>query len=513
MMWAPLRAAAFLCMIMAVTADRISVAALYTGTGPNAAIGKQYSTAWTLWQKYVNNVLGGIVIGTTKYTVDVKLIDVGADTDAAAVQKVAAALQGLDSTTNYIFAPYGDALTEATALNAGGRLVLAPGTSGEWVTFNVTGRRFPNLFVTVPPTESYFNDVLLLHQQDGHKVVSFFWESRSELADMCSDAMTFARSQGMAVLDQVSVTDPTVDATANSQKIDSMLQQFTSSQPDLIVGCVTGKTCGTLLSKLASSSYTPLGVALSDCSGVSGVDTRFVITADVWSPLVRGVQYREDAGHPVGMYLTDIANHKESAEQFASAFTTESGGVAPTSQAAAALAAAYALHVAVKSSASLAASDVINRMSEVYISSSFFGPISFDSYGRARSPHITLQPTTKTSTQIIAPWETATADVTYPFPTVAQKKCLDAGKCSVHGVCQRDGTCKCSTGYVGSTCSTADIKFRTLLEEHHCRGLYAAVVILILLWIFSIIASIVALVGWRRVKRLLMEKIAQARGA
>eukprot|EP01012_Entosiphon_sulcatum_P016334 TRINITY_DN2124_c0_g1_i1.p1 TRINITY_DN2124_c0_g1~~TRINITY_DN2124_c0_g1_i1.p1 ORF type:complete len:555 (+),score=118.51 TRINITY_DN2124_c0_g1_i1:43-1707(+) len=504
----------------------VRIAALSTVSGRWADIAQYHRVSWQLWLDHIDQI-GGLKLSASTYGAEIVIIDVGANATTDMVARTTNATKdiatGAYGTVHAIIAPYSSTLTALVPPLANHLPVFAPGaaadsvyvcdSSGTGQCYNSSSdppRRYNNLLGTLASATNYFDITLSLARIHRVKKIALVWDDSTFGNETCTGAKAKAEEFGMtAVYRSVLTTSSATD--------------IKKSGAELVIGCTYADTCTNLVQQFKTLKWYPNATALTGCMSMPsftatlGKDARYTLGPVQWHHLHRNINYREPYnpwGRMKDMYMYTTATGKDpSPEQFRTAYKAKSGGLEPTYHSASALAGLYALHLSLlvgsfggpnqNTTQDPLSTDNILRAIDMMAQGSwgtatFSGYLGFDPSGRMeQSDDFTIVTyDNNTSEQVLIPIAIATSDFDFPVPSFEQRICQDANKCGAHGVCAFDGTCTCYSPWSGATCTSHDIVIRTLLEQNHCRGLYVAAIVLLV--IFLVLLFIIVGVAWSR---------------
>eukprot|EP01012_Entosiphon_sulcatum_P014859 TRINITY_DN1987_c0_g1_i1.p1 TRINITY_DN1987_c0_g1~~TRINITY_DN1987_c0_g1_i1.p1 ORF type:complete len:1242 (+),score=217.13 TRINITY_DN1987_c0_g1_i1:60-3785(+) len=468
---------AFLLLAMGLVAAQwtgpvIRIAVLITETGPHAAVGSEYRAAYLLWQDWVHKS-GGIEAkkDAVKYGVEFIWVEVGDSAKAQMFSRTANASASAAAGTlaggpvDMLLCPYSSDLAEVCAQNAGSLVAIAPGASSISVFIcdealrppctKPSGRRFPNLFGLLSPAEEYFDALVLLAKIKRASRVASFAEPGIFPLGTCGGVATSSKLYKVNLTSSSTITMP-----PDPVQLAALIEKWKQENVDFVYGCVYQEACVAMIQQLILSNYLPKGFAFTTCIGDPGIlrvgvnNTRFFSGPSQWDVKLEGERYSDPVPVTTGVQIgvpmfPFVIGQKTSAAQFDEAFRAVHQ-IAPSYQAASALAAVYTIYAAVYQAGTKSYPDVRDAITTLNFPS-FYGPISFDSWGRIKKSVVSLQYDQNADLQVLYPLDSASMEMVYPIPSWDYRQCVATTQCGANGECLQDGTCKCSWGGTGVT--------------------------------------------------------------
>jgi serine/threonine protein kinase len=366
----------------------------------------QLFSSWQLWIDWVNNIKGGITVGTEKWGVE--LIQVEEYSDKNYVVLVT---QQLATTADFFFAGYSSGLTGPLIKSSDAQKKFAV-TAGS--NINTVWNGSPKYAIGML-YEDQFKDPMTMFYQRGARTAAYFCTT-------AASASTCPTSIQRDIIDKFATYGITVklsfplDPTAANypQLIASAMQNVSKADVDLIVVKDYAPICTDIVTWAVTLDWTPKGVFFSACTEVPSVkktlDTAlwYISSYTMWSASA--------------VYTSGISKYSNS--YFTNTFQSQYQ-VAPTYQAAAAFAGCEVLTAAIERQANIDPSRCLHgpTIANLTLHGRFSTimsdvDITFSPLHQAQAKWFVLQ-YSKNATLVVVP----TADeLVYPMPTWAERK-------------------------------------------------------------------------------------------
>lgn len=374
------------------------------------------------------------------------------DSEAEVEEAARAMLNGTLSNgtgVDVLIAPYSSRLTPAAArvADANRTLVVSGGSAAE-TTFVCrpdehdcgTGggrsgaRRHAYLFGTMTPAGGYLRPFVSLARINQARTLALLAEDDSFPLAACEGAREAALENGMQV-----VYDETVDRVTDAARADALAAvdeaagELRRLKPDVVVACTYAPACELLLERLEAAGFLPSALAATICVGraaseaAAGRRLAYVYGPGQWDRRLKGAAYVEDELSVASMFpITNATVQPPPPEQFAEAFAAAYGAAhgepkAPSYQAAAFLAALYAVETAA-ALANDTNSDALREQMQLIYEPSFFGLLGSSRFGsNAQKSIVTWQYSGEggaggAELRVVTPLSAAVEDAVYPMP-------------------------------------------------------------------------------------------------
>lgn len=372
-------------------AGTITFGAAVSETGKYSREGKDTRQGYNTWLKWVNEENGGIDVGGEKYEAEIVFYDDEGDPDTAAnlVERLIT-----EDEVDFLLGPYSSSLTASASAIAEKYDVLM--VEGNGASDSLFENGFKNLFAVLTPGSSYAESGIKLAADNGAESVVIAYEDTSFPTAVAEGARDWAEEYGLEVLAFESYPKDVADVSA-------IMTKFRDLDPDLFVGGGHFNDSLLFVRSAKELGFAPKGMLMTvgpsnpEFVQELGADAEYVLGATQWEA---SMSYEDE------WFGT--------AAEYAARYQAE-WGETPTYQAAESTATALALQLAIEAAGSLETADVRQALLDMNVET-FYGPIDFDETGKnAGKPMGTIQ-IQDGEIVVVAPADSATADVRWPMP-------------------------------------------------------------------------------------------------
>ncbi len=371
----------------------IKLGAAISMTGKLAREGKYVKDGYEFWTWYVNEKLGGIKVGGKTYKLKLVFYDdeSNANTAAKLVEKLIT-----EHGIKFILGPYGSSATFATSAiteKYGAIMVEANGASDKIFT-----RGFKNLFAVLNVASQYLQGTIdmLAHLDPGIKKVAIVYEDKLFAKSVALGAKKHAEAKGWKVVTFSGYPAGTSD-------ISSLLLKVKAKKPDVVLGSGHYQDGVLLVRQMKELRINVKAIGetvaptLVDFVKNLGKDAEGVFGAAQWAPSLK-------FSDP---YIGSTANFVKLFEQ--------KYGYTPDYHVAESAAAVEVYQRAIEKAQSLDPKKVRDAIASLDFES-FYGPIAFDSAGRASKKSMVVVQVQNGQQVVVWPQKVAQAKPIYPKP-------------------------------------------------------------------------------------------------
>ncbi len=376
---------------MAEKSAIIRFGAAVSETGKFAREGKDTRQGYGLWQDWVNNEYGGLLVGNQRYQVEIVYYDDQgkADTVARLSEKLIASDQ-----VNFLLAPYSSGLTKSASALAEkyNKLMVAGGASSD----SLFTRGFKNLFSVMTPASNYTESSLKTLSQAGAKTVVIAYEDTPFPTSVASGAQKWSSAYGIEVLAVETYPKDIADVSA-------IMSKFKALNPDVFLGGGHFNDALLFVRSAKELDFNPKAMVMTvgpsnpQLAAELGPDANYLFGPTQW----------ESTMNYKGQYLGTASEYAQRYQ--------EQWGEPPTYQAAGATAAALVLQLAIEKAGTLDTDAVRQAMRELDVVT-FYGPIKFDATGKNVAKSMGTIQILDGQIKVVAPQAAGVTDMVYPQP-------------------------------------------------------------------------------------------------
>jgi branched-chain amino acid transport system substrate-binding protein len=371
-------------------------------TGSLSHEGTDTLNGYNLWATEVN-AHGGIKVGNTTYTVQIKPYD-----DTSSSQKSAQLTTQLltSDNVNFLLGPYGSGATEADEVIAQQHQV--PMVEGNGAAQAIFSKGNQYIFGVLSPSPEYAGTMIkaALSLSTPPKTIAIINANDSFSTEVAAAAKTLAQQDGMNVVYTQSYPQNATDLSGILTQIKTAAN---GSVPDMILGSGHENEAIVTLKQAKQLGINPklwaftVGPALPDFITTLGGDSNYVISSSQWTPQVK---YRG----------TDVFG---TAQNFESLYKAKYN-VEPSYQAADAAACGVAYQAAIQKAGSVDPQKVRDALANLDVTT-FYGEIKFGSNGENSTKPMATTQIQNGQLFTIYPSDVANGTLQYPTPPFGQR--------------------------------------------------------------------------------------------
>jgi branched-chain amino acid transport system substrate-binding protein len=376
----------------------IRIGAALSETGTYATVGLDVRQGYELWKNYVNDELGGIMVGDTLYTVEIVYYDDESDADTSS--RLTEQLISEDE-VHFILGPYGSGLTMATSTITEQHGVIMIEANGAAETIFERGYQY--VFGVLSPASYYSRAAMEALDSVGAETIVIAYEDEAFSIAIKDGILLWADELGFEVLAQ----DVYPNGETSSAVFDPIMTKFKALNPDGYINA------GHLNDGIAARAS---ALSLGFCPGASFFMASanfpaFVTELGDGATYAGGsTQWQETMSYQ-GMYL---GTPQDFYDRYVDAY-----GMEPTYQAAESAAAGFVLQNALETAGTLETEAVRQALLDMDIMT-FFGAVNFDETGKNVAHAMAAGQIIDGQFQIVWPLDAAVTEFVYPDPNCGE---------------------------------------------------------------------------------------------
>ena len=361
-------------------------------TGANSNEGKLTQDGYNFWKKTVNDA-GGIMVGSQRYTVDVKFYDdeSSPDTSARLTEKLIT-----EDKVNFVLGPYGTSQTlSASAITEKYNMPMVEANGAAEAIFN---RGFRYVFCPITPAKFYLRGIVdaCLDRDTTIQTIALLADNDTFSVEVADGTQAYAQSKNLNVVYYEKVPADTKDVSAQ-------LTQIKPKNPDLFISSGHFASAALVMKQSKELKFNPkafgfsVGPALPQFTDSLKADADYVFGGTQWTP---SLKFKDEQFGTAADYATKF-------KAFA--------GYDPAYQNAGSTCAGQCFQRAIAKAGSLDSEKVRDALATLQFSS-FFADVKFDSRGINVNKPIAAEQIQSGKKVTVWPKESASGAILYPTP-------------------------------------------------------------------------------------------------
>jgi branched-chain amino acid transport system substrate-binding protein len=376
----------------------IRIGAALSETGTYATVGLHVRQGYELWKNYVNDELGGIMVGDTLYTVEIVYYDDESDADTST--RLTEQLISEDE-VDFILGPYGSSLTMATSTITEQHGIIMIEANGAAET--IFDRGYQYVFGVLSPASYYSRAAMEALDSAGAETIVIAYEDEAFSIAIKDGIVQWANELGLEILAQ----DIYPNGETSSAIFDPIMTKFRALEPDAYINAghlndgIAARTSARNLGFCPGASVFMASANFPAFVEELGEESEYAVGSTQWQETM---SYQ-------GMYL---GTPQEFYDRYVAAFD-----MVPPYQAAESAAAGFVLQYAIEQAGTLETEAVRQALLDMDIMT-FFGAINFDETGKNVAHAMAAGQIIDGQFQIVWPLDAAVTEFVYPDPTCGE---------------------------------------------------------------------------------------------